>query len=130
MSDKPGHPEGYTPPKVWSYNEETMKPVHGSNLPTAGVLTEKELPKGKHDIQLYGLATPNGVKVSIMLEELNELNGTEYDAYFIHIGEGTQFTSGFVGVNPNSKVCIYHCRVIRRMFDSGSQVLVLTPIFR
>jgi GST-like protein len=106
MSDKPGHPEGYTPPKVWSYNEETMKPVHGSNLPTAGVLTEKELPKGKHDIQLYGLATPNGVKASIMLEELNELKGTEYDAYFIHIGEGTQFTSGFVGVNPNSKVCV------------------------
>lgn len=104
---KPGYPEGYTIPKVWSYNEEAMKPLHGSNLPTAGAQTEKELPKGEHAIQLYGLATPNGVKASIMLEELNELKDIEYDAYFIHIGEGAQFTSGFVGVNPNSKVCCF-----------------------
>jgi GST-like protein len=106
---KAGYPEGYTVPKVWSYNEETMKPIHGSNLPTAGVQSEQELPKGDHDIQLYGMATPNGVKASILLEEFNELKGVDYDAYFIHIGQGAQFTSGFVGVNPNSKVCCASC---------------------
>ena len=102
--EKPNFPESYEIPKVWSYNETSMKPVHGSNLPVSGAQTQKELPKGQHDIQLYGMGTPNGVKASILLEELYELKKIDYDAYFLHIGKGDQFTSGFVNVNPNSKV--------------------------
>jgi GST-like protein len=90
-------------PDVWAYSEETMKPIHGSNKPTSGPQATKELPKD-HDIQLYGMATPNGVKASILLEEISDLKDVEYDAWYINLGEGDQFTSGFVEVNPNSKI--------------------------
>lgn len=103
-----------------------MKPVHGSNLPTSGAQVEKELPQGKHDVQLYTLGTPNGMKACIMMEELNELKGIEYDAYFIHIGEGDQFTSGFVGVNPNSKIpAMYDKSTGARVFESGAILFYL-----
>jgi GSH-dependent disulfide-bond oxidoreductase len=103
-----------------------MKPVHGSNIPSSGSQIEKELPKGSHDIQLYGLATPNGMKVSIMLEELNDLKDIEYDAWFINIGSGDQFTSGFVGVNPNSKIpAIVDQSNGARVFESGAILLYL-----
>jgi GSH-dependent disulfide-bond oxidoreductase len=126
MSPKPSYPEDYVVPDVWKYDEATMKPVHGSNLPMAGAQTEKELPKGEHDIQLYGLATPNGMKASIMLEELNELKGIEYDAFLINIGQGDQFTSGFVDVNPNSKIpAIYDQSNGARVFESGAILVYL-----
>lgn len=125
-NEKPNYPETYSIPDVWKYNEDTMKPVHGSNLPTSGALSEKDLPKGDHEIQLYGLATPNGAKASIMLEEINELKGIEYDAYFINIMDGDQFTSGFVAVNPNSKIpAIYDTSNGARVFESGAILIYL-----
>jgi GSH-dependent disulfide-bond oxidoreductase len=124
---KPTLPEDYQIPKVWEYNAETMKPVHGSNIPTSGALTNKELPRGQHDIQLYSLATPNGIKANIMLEELVERDANfDYDAYFIHIGKGDQFTSGFVQVNPNSKIpALYDQSNQARVFESGAILLYL-----
>lgn len=126
-NSKPSIPEPYVVPKVWAYDEATMKPVHGSNIPTSGAQTEKELPRGKHDIQLYGLGTPNGIKASIMLEELVEADDKfDYDAYLIHIGEGAQFTSGFVKVNPNSKIpAIYDQETKARVFESGAILVYL-----
>ncbi len=96
----------YTPPKVWEYNEENGGEFAGINRPTAGARTEKELPLGSHPFQLYSLGTPNGVKVTIMFEELLELGvkEAEYDAFLINIGEADQFNSGFVEINPNSKI--------------------------
>lgn len=127
QSNKPSIPEGYTVPTVWKYDAATMQPFHGSNQPTSGAQTDKDLPKGEHDIQLYGLATPNGAKVSILLEELVELKDTfEYDAYTINIMQGDQFTSGFVGVNPNSKIpAIYDQSNGARVFESGAILLYL-----
>ena len=97
----------YTPPKVWSWNKpnSTMGRFANINRPTAGAQQEKELPVGKHPLQLYSQGTPNGVKVTIMLEELlaKGHKGAEYDAWLIRIGEGDQFGSGFVKINPNSK---------------------------
>ncbi|KAI2497204.1 Glutathione S-transferase [Fragilaria crotonensis] len=124
--DKPSYPADYKVPEVWAYDEETMKPFHGSNLPKSGAQTTKELPKGEHDIQLYGFATPNGVKASILLEEISDLKGIEYDAWLIHIGKGDQFTSGFVDVNPNSKIpAIYDQSNGARVFESGAILVYL-----
>lgn len=96
----------YTPPKVWAWNRDSGGRFANINRPIAGATHEKELPRGRHPLQLYSLGTPNGVKVTIMLEELLALGhlGAEYDAWFIDIGAGDQFGSGFVGVNPNSKI--------------------------
>ena len=96
----------YTPPKVWTWDAESGGRWSKINRPIAGPTHDKELPRGKHPLQLYSLATPNGVKVTVMLEELLALghSGAEYDAYTINIGEGEQFGSGFVDVNPNSKI--------------------------
>src|SRR6201747_3187653 len=96
----------YTPPKIWSWNKESGGKFASINRPIAGPTHEKELPVGRHPLQLYSLATPNGVKVTVMLEELLEAGhkGAEYDAWLIRIGEGGQFGSGFVAANPNSKI--------------------------
>ena len=96
----------YTPPAVWSADTESGGRFASINRPTAGAREEKALPRGDNPFQLYSLATPNGVKVTIMLEELLEKGhaGAEYDAYTVNIGEGVQFTSGFVDINPNSKI--------------------------
>jgi len=102
MSDKPD----YTPPKVWTWEKPNGGKFASINRPIAGPTHEKELPVGRHPLQLYSLATPNGQKVTILLEELLALGhkGAEYDAWLIKIGDGDQFGSGFVGVNPNSKI--------------------------
>lgn len=96
----------YTPPKVWSADTESGGRFANINRPTAGAREERDLPRGDNPFQLYSLATPNGVKVTIMLEELLELGhkGAEYDAFTVNIGNGDQFTSGFVAINPNSKI--------------------------
>ena len=96
----------YTPPEVWTYDTESGGRFASINRPTAGAREEKELPKGNNPFQLHSLATPNGVKVTIMLEELLEKGhkGAEYDAFTVNIGDGVQFTSGFVEINPNSKI--------------------------
>ena len=92
----------YTPPKVWQWDKESGGRFANINRPIAGATHEKELPVGEHDLQLYSLATPNGVKVTVLLEELLELGikAAEYDAYLIDISEGDQFSSGFVAINP------------------------------
>ena len=102
MSEAPD----YTPPKVWTWNKPSGGQFASINRPIAGATHEKELPAGRHPLQLYSLATPNGQKVTIMLEELLALGhkGAEYDAWLIKIGDGEQFGSGFVKVNPNSKI--------------------------
>ena len=99
----------YIPPKVWTWDKESGGRFANINRPIAGSTHEKELPVGKHPLQLYSLGTPNGIKVTILLEELLALGheGAEYDAFIINIGEGQQFSSGFVQVNPNSKYL--HC---------------------
>lgn len=96
----------YTPPKIWTWNKDNGGRFANINRPIAGPTHDKELAVGKHPIQLYSLGTPNGVKVTVMLEELLALghSGAEYDAWLINIGEGDQFSSGFVDVNPNSKI--------------------------
>src|SRR5262245_3546057 len=96
----------YTPPKVWTWNKESGGRFAKINRPTAGAQFDKELPVGKHPFQLYSLATPNGVKVTVMFEELLAAGhkGAEYDAWLININEGQQFGSGFVSINPNSKI--------------------------
>jgi GST-like protein len=96
----------YTPPKVWVWNRDNGGRFANINRPTAGATHDKALPRGRHPLQLYSLGTPNGIKVTILLEELLALghSGAEYDAWYIDIGAGDQFGSGFVGVNPNSKI--------------------------
>ena len=96
----------YIPPKIWQWNKESGGRFANINRPIAGPTHDKELPVGRHPLQLYSLATPNGVKVTVMLEELLALKitGAEYDAWLIRITEGDQFGSGFVAVNPNSKI--------------------------
>src|SRR6478609_4379133 len=98
--------EAYVPSAVWTPPLSSGGAFANINRPVAGATHEAELPVGKHPLQLYSLATPNGVKVTIMLEELLALghSGAEYDAWLIRIGEGDQFSSGFVGINPNSKI--------------------------
>ncbi len=102
MNDAPG----YTPPKVWTWDAPSGGQFENINRPTAGAQHDKVLPVGKHPLQLYSLATPNGVKVTIMLEELLAAGhrGAEYDAWVVNIREGDQFGSGFVDINPNSKI--------------------------
>ncbi len=102
----PNHPADYTPPKVWTWDKESGGRFAAINRPIAGPTSDKELPIGKHPFQLYSLGTPNGVKVTVMFEELLALGhtGAEYDAWLINIGAGDQFGSGFVAINPNSKI--------------------------
>jgi GST-like protein len=124
----------YVPPRVWTWNPESAGPFAGINRPTAGARFEAELPVGRHPIQLYSLATPNGVKVTILLEELLALGheGAEYDAWCIDIGKGEQFGSGFVDVNPNSKIPAMVDRSTDppiRVFESGSILLYLAEKF-
>jgi GST-like protein len=115
----------YIPPKVWIWEKASGGTFSNINRPVAGATHEKELPVGKHPLQLYSLATPNGQKVTIMLEELLALgcSGAEYDAWLIQIGEGDQFGSGFVEINPNSKIpaLMDHSEPTPiRVFESGA----------
>ena len=115
----------YTPPKVWVWNKANGGRFANINRPVAGPTHEKDLPVGKHPLQLYSLGTPNGVKVTIMLEELLAAGhkGAEYDAWLIRIGDGDQFSSGFVDVNPNSKIPALLDRSGEkpiRVFESGA----------
>jgi GSH-dependent disulfide-bond oxidoreductase len=124
----------YTPPKVWTWNKPSGGRFANINRPIAGPTRDKELPVGRHPLQLYSLATPNGVKVTIMLEELLALGygAAEYDAWLIKIGEGDQFGSGFVAVNPNSKIPALVDRsgpAPIRVFESGSILLYLAEKF-
>jgi GST-like protein len=124
----------YTPPKVWTWNKASGGRFANINRPIAGATHEKELPVGRHPLQLYSLATPNGVKVTVMLEELLALGheGAEYDAWLIKIGDGDQFGSGFVGVNPNSKIPAlmdYSGEKPIRVFESASILVYLAEKF-
>ena len=124
----------YTPPKVWKWEQESGGTWASINRPIAGATHEKELPTGKHPLQLYSLATPNGVKVTIMLEELLALGktGAEYDAFLIEIGESDQFGSGFVEINPNSKIPALldtSTTPPTRVFESGAILLYLAEKF-
>jgi GST-like protein len=124
----------YTPPKVWTWNKASGGRFANINRPIAGPTAEKELPIGKHPLQLYSLGTPNGQKVTIMLEELLALGhkGAEYDAWLIKIGEGDQFGSGFVAANPNSKIPALVDRSGPnpvRVFESGAILLYLAEKF-
>ncbi len=126
--------EKYIPPKVWTYEEGNGGKFANINRPTAGARFDKDLPRGKHPFQLYSLATPNGVKVTIMFEELLELGikEAEYDAYTIDIGEGNQFGSEFVAINPNSKIPALldmNGGNPIRLFESGSILLHLANKF-
>ena len=124
----------YAPPKVWVWNKANGGQFANINRPIAGPTHEKELPRGKHPLQLYSLGTPNGVKVTVMLEELLALghSGAEYDAWLIRIGQGDQFGSGFVEVNPNSKIpALLDCSGPKpvRVFESGSILVYLAEKF-
>lgn len=124
----------YVPPKVWTNNAPSGGHFASINRPVAGPTHDKELPVGKHPLQLYSLATPNGVKVTILLEELLAAgySGAEYDAWLIRIGEGDQFSSGFVAINPNSKIPALLDRSVEpaiRVFESGSILLYLAQKF-
>ncbi len=124
----------YTPPKVWTWDKENGGKFANINRPIAGPTHDKELPVGRHPMQLYSQATPNGVKVTVMLEELLALghSGAEYDAWLIRIGDGDQFGSGFVAVNPNSKIPALMDRsgpTPIRVFESGSILMHLAEKF-
>ncbi|TPM34138.1 glutathione-dependent disulfide-bond oxidoreductase [Mesorhizobium sp. B2-3-4] len=124
----------YTPPKVWTWNKGNGGAFASINRPVAGPTHDKDLPVGKHPLQLYSLATPNGVKVTVMLEELLALGhkGAEYDAWLIRINDGDQFGSGFVEVNPNSKIPALMDRSGKdpvRIFESGSILVYLAEKF-
>ena len=124
----------YSPPKVWTWEQPSGGAFASINRPIAGATHEEDLPVGKHPLQLYSLATPNGVKVTVMLEELlaRGYSGAEYDAWLIRITEGDQFGSGFVEINPNSKIPALVDRsgsTPRRVFESGSILLYLAEKF-
>jgi GST-like protein len=124
----------YVPPKVWMWNKANGGQFANINRPISGPTHDKELPVGRHPLQLYSLATPNGVKVTVMLEELLALghSGAEYDAWLIKIGDGEQFGSGFVAVNPNSKIPALMDRSGPkpiRVFESGAILLYLAEKF-
>src|SRR5476651_62781 len=124
----------YTPPKVWTWNKENGGNFANINRPIAGPTHDKVLPIGRHRLQLYSMGTPNGVKVTILLEELLALGhqGAEYDAWLISIMKGDQFGSGFVEVNPNSKIPALMDRSgpkPLRVFESGSILLYLAEKF-
>ena len=130
MTDK----KDYQPPKVWTWDKENGGQFSKINRPIAGATHDKTLPVGRHPLQLYSLATPNGVKVTVMLEELLAAGhaGAEYDAWLIRINEGDQFSSGFVSVNPNSKIPALVDRSGDkpvRVFESGSILLYLAEKF-
>jgi len=130
MTDQPA----YTPPKVWTWNKENGGRFASINRPIAGPTHDKVLPVGRHPLQLYSLGTPNGVKVTVMLEELLALGhtGAEYDAWLIRINDGDQFGSGFVDVNPNSKIPALMDRSGPepiRVFESGAILLYLAEKF-
>lgn len=121
--------DSYSPPKIWTWDQASGGKFANINRPIAGPTHEKQLPEGKHPLQLYSLATPNGVKVTILLEELLEAGfEAEYDAWLIDINEGDQFGSGFVAINPNSKIPALLDRSTEpptRVFESGSILLYL-----
>ena len=122
----------YTPPKVWTWDAENGGQFAKTNRPISGPTHDKALPRGAHRFQLHSLATPNGVKVTVMLEELLEAGhaGAEYDAWPINIGDGDQFGSGFVQINPNSKIpALLDTRDDTRIFESGSILLYLAEEF-
>ncbi|HEX4327554.1 MAG TPA: glutathione-dependent disulfide-bond oxidoreductase [Burkholderiales bacterium] len=124
----------YTPPKVWTWKEGNGGKFANINRPVSGATHDKELPVGRHPLQLYSMGTPNGVKVTIMLEELLALGhkGAEYDAWLIKIGEGEQFGSGFVAINPNSKIPALLDRSGAkpvRVFESGAILMHLAEKF-
>ena len=124
----------YIPPKVWSPPESSGGRFASINRPVAGATHDKELPVGKHPLQLYSLGTPNGVKVTVMLEELLALGhgGAEYDAWLIRINDGDQFGSGFVAANPNSKIPVlvdHSLPVPLRVFESGAILVYLAEKF-
>jgi GSH-dependent disulfide-bond oxidoreductase len=124
----------YTPPKVWTWDKANGGQFANINRPVAGPINDNELPVGKHPLQLYSMATPNGVKATVMLEELLALGhtGAEYDAWLIRIGEGDQFSKGFVEVNPNSKIPALLDRSTEtptRVFESGSILVYLAEKF-
>jgi GST-like protein len=124
----------YTPPKVWTFDAENGGQFANINRPVSGSTHEQVLPRGKHPLQLYSLATPNGVKVTVMLEELlaRGFSGAEYDAWLIRINKGDQFGSGFVEVNPNSKIpALLDCSGEKpvRIFESGSILMYMAEKF-
>ena len=125
----------YIPPKVWTWTKANGGRFANINRPVSGPTHKLELPRGKHPLQLYSLGTPNGIKVTVMLEELLALGhqGAEYDAWLIRINEGMQFSSGFVGVNPNSKIPAlmdYSTPQPQRVFESGSILFYLAEKFK
>ncbi|MFD1786127.1 glutathione-dependent disulfide-bond oxidoreductase [Sphingomonas floccifaciens] len=127
-------PAGYVPPAVWQWNPGNGGQFASINRPVSGATSERDLPVGEHPLQLYSLATPNGQKVTILLEELIEAGhaGAEYDAWIIEIGKGDQFGSGFVAVNPNSKIPALVDRSVSpeiRLFESGSILMYLAEKF-
>jgi GST-like protein len=137
-AEKPSYPPGYSPAKVWTQDTSKDGGTFGNiNRPIAGPTHEKDLPVGRHPIQLYSMGTPNGVKVTIMLEELLALgySGAEYDAWLINISKGEQFSSGFVDINPNSKIPCMQDRSEDlegqhvRVFESGSMLYYLSEKF-
>lgn len=124
----------YTPPRVWTWDTESGGKFANINRPVAGATHDKELPVGAHPLQLYSLATPNGVKVTVMLEELLALgiHEAEYDAHLVNIGEGDQFSSGFVAINPNSKIPALldtSTKPATRVFESGAILVYLAEKF-
>ena len=130
MSDTPA----YTPPKIWTWNKENGGQFASINRPVAGATHDKALPVGRHPLQLYSLGTPNGVKVTVMLEELLALGhaGAEYDAWLVRINQGEQFSSGFVAANPNSKIpaLVDHSGLAPvRVFESGAILIYLAEKF-
>jgi GSH-dependent disulfide-bond oxidoreductase len=134
MSDVPGLPEGYVPPKVWTWEKPSGGQFANINRPTSGATFEHKLPIGKHPFQLYSLGTPNGVKATIMFEELLAAGhtGAEYDAWLINIGKGDQFGSDFVAINPNSKIPAlmdHSTSPPTRVFESASILVHLAEKF-
>ena len=130
MNDLPS----YMPPKVWTWTKDSGGRFANINRPISGSTSEKELPVGRHPLQLYSLGTPNGVKVTVMLEELLSAGhaGAEYDAWLIRISDGDQFGSGFVSVNPNSKIPALMDRSGPkpiRIFESGAILVYLAEKF-
>jgi GST-like protein len=124
----------YVPPRVWKWEQPSGGQFASINRPIAGPTHDKALPVGKHPLQLYSMGTPNGVKITVMLEELLALGhaGAEYDAWLIRIGDGDQFSSGFVAVNPNSKIPALMDHSVdppRRVFESGAILLYLAEKF-
>jgi GST-like protein len=124
----------YVPPKVWKWENQSGGKFTNINRPISGSTHEKELPIGKHPLQLYSLGTPNGIKITVLLEELLALGheGAEYDAFLINIGEGAQFGSGFVEINPNSKIPALldmSTKPSTRVFESGAIMLYLAEKF-